>query len=166
MKQLNINGVPFYKITLDNSIIKGAVLSDVGSNFDSTFDTPVSSMTKDEFLNLYDDIFKDFQHELEATQFEVEKIHGWTYTFKTGMGMIDHINNPTVDGHSFTMIHFLKLSSANPQPHFIIGHEKCYIPNLAENNLIIFPSKILHGMADNDQDMPIVTFNINIALVE
>jgi len=166
MKQLNINGVPFYKVTLDNSIIKDTVLSDVENNFDSTFDTPVSSMTKDEFLNLYDDIFKDFQHELEATRFKVEKIHGWTYTFKNGMGMIDHINNPTADGHSFTMIHFLKLSSTHPRPHFIIGHEKCYIPNLAENDLVIFPSKILHGMVDNDQDMPIVTFNINVALVE
>lgn len=166
MKQLNLNGIPFYKVSFNDSTIKNAVISDANNNYDSTFDNPVSTMSKEEFLNLYNDTFKDFQLELEATQFKVEKIQGWAYTYKTGMGFDDHAKNPSSIGHNFTLIHFLKLSNENPKPHFVINNEKVYVPNLMENDLIIFPSRIIHGVEQNTSADPIITFNINIALVE
>jgi hypothetical protein len=166
MKQINLNGIPFYKVSLDNSSIKNTIVSDANNNYDSTFDHPVSSMSKEDFLNLYNDTFKDFQLELEATQFKVEKIQGWAYTYKTGSGFEDHSKNPSAIGHNFTLIHFLKLNSEHPTPHFIIQNEKVFVPNLKENDLIIFPSRIIHGFDTNTSADPLITFNVNISLVE
>ena len=166
MKQINLNGVIFYKISFNNDTIKNTVIADVNNNYNSTFEHPVSTMPAEDFLNLYNEILKDFQIEREATHFKVKKLQGWIYKYETGIGFDNHTKTPAANGHNFTLIHFLNLNTEHSKPHFVIDNEKIYFSNLIENDVIIFPSKVSHGFDANVSNNPLITFNLNISLVE
>ena len=159
---------------LDDSINK-KLLDDIEKGYEGGFDNPVSEYSKDEFLSKYDDVIEKFLNcwndifytpELSYKRIgedqpaigNPQKKLAWNRVYKKGEECKLHNHTDNLGKISFSAVHFLKLEKEHPQLYFQIGPERIDIFDFVENDVVIFPSVIPHGVDPNPLESERITF--------
>ena len=155
--------------------INEKLLSDIANGYEGGFDNPVSGYTKDEFLSKYDDViyrFLDRWNELlhdpkfsdvrpgdnQPALGNPQKKLAWNRIYKRGEECKLHNHTDNVGKIAFSAVHFLKLDKDHPQLYFQLGPERIDILDFKENDVVIFPSIIPHGVDPNPLDSERIAF--------
>ena len=154
-----------------NLSLSEKVRDDIKKGYEGTFDTPVSEIDKYEFISGYNPIINSFLKTWNEV-FPNKKITNptielsWNRNYKKGDECLIHYHSGYPDKLAFSVVHMVKQEPDHPNLWFKLDDMKIDDIVFEQDDVVIFPCLLYHGVDVNTIDSNRITFVFDFTVEE